>query len=84
MGMSCDLKTDQCCGCMDLRTGGLILNYIGIVGSVLGILEYFFMQSAGKELQEKSGIPEESSLVSSSMYRSASSKVFSFKERSKR
>lgn len=35
--MSC-LKADRCCFCFSLRTGGLILGWIGLISSILGIL----------------------------------------------
>lgn len=37
--MGC-LKTDTCCCCFSLRTGGLILGWLGVIGGGLGAIAY--------------------------------------------
>lgn len=62
------LKTDRCCFCMDLRTGGIVWGFFGIIIGISGILEYIIGLHALQEHFSKTGTPPETSLTSASKY----------------
>lgn len=61
------LKTERCCGCMDLRTAAILWGFFGLIAGISGLLAFMTRAS---ELQKTDAIPwysAEASLSSSRM-----------------
>lgn len=57
------LQTDQCCCCFRVRTGGILLGWIGVIFGLLGVIAYAFKWQAYLDQLAVQKISPETSLV---------------------